>query len=60
MLLKNIKKFFSLVQEINTNKLLDFVVTSDFKRLDISVILQRVPIFYEITEKELEKIKKDI
>ena len=56
MLLKNIKKTFTILAEINTNKMLDFVVSSDFKRVDIGIILQRVPIFYDITKKELDKI----
>lgn len=63
MLLKLLRKLGTSPQitlkDLGTNPQLNFVVTSDFYRADIGVILCRRPIFYDISETEFEKIKRE-
>ena len=38
---------------------MDFVLTSDFYRVDVGLIIQRKPIFWNLTEEELKILKTD-
>lgn len=45
------------LQDLGKNEKLNFVVSSDFYRVDVGVILCRRPIFFDMEDYEYEKIK---
>lgn len=45
--------------DLKANPLLNFVVTSDFYRVDVGVILCRRPIFFDLEEPEFEQISRE-
>lgn len=45
--------------DLKTNPKLNFVVTSDFHRIDVGVILCRRPIFFDLEEPEFEQISRE-
>ena len=63
MLLKLLRKFSTIpsitLKDLGSNPQLNFVVTSDFYRADIGVILCRRPIFFDLSEAEFDKIKRE-
>lgn len=57
-MIKKLKKLFGSAQytmkDLKTNKSLDFVISRDFYRVDVGLIIQRKPIFWNVTQKEIE------
>lgn len=47
------------LKDLTTNPLLNFVVTSDFHRVDIGIILCRRPIYFDLEEPEYEQIVRE-
>ena len=47
------------LKDLGTNPNLNFVVTNDFFRIDIGLMICRRPIFYDMDEIEFEKMKQE-
>ena len=66
MISKITRKFFSnsqkaarfTTEDLHSNKDLDFMVSSDFCRVDVGLIIKRFPIFLDMHPKELDNIKE--
>ena len=43
------------MKDLKSKKELDFIVTSDFYRVDMGIILRRHPVIWNIKQKELEE-----
>lgn len=66
-MIKKSKKFFCLrtkdsgitIDDLKSNKLVDFVLTQDFYRADVGMIIQRKPIFWNYSEKEWKSLEAE-